>query len=242
MLQKDIDRVYNIAKTSYERAKSSLTLIHKSFNEGAESAISDVIPGYESCRLDFGNYIEDNFAVLFVDMRSSTARALKIGAEQTFLTMHVYIPALLEVVRIYNGNVIDIMGDGIMVFFGGSKQMDKNITKAEAIKNAAYCSLDMMKIREKVINEILREEKIEWPTIDIGIGVTYGKVVITKIGINEVFDVKAYGNCVNKASKYSDGSNRIHVSKEIYSAWPSKKGGKLTFSKAPNGEGFIVNN
>lgn len=49
-------------------------------------------------------------------MRSSTKRAIKIGPEQTFLTMHVYIPALLEVVKIYNGNVIDIMGDGIMVF------------------------------------------------------------------------------------------------------------------------------
>lgn len=242
MLQKDIDRVYNVAKESYNRAKESLRIVHKSMNESFNSAISDVVPGYEANRLNFGNYTKDNFAVLFVDMRSSTKRAIKIGPEQTFLTMHVYIPALLEVVKIYNGNVIDIMGDGIMVFFGGSKQRYNTMTKAEAIQNVAYCSLGMMTIREKVINKILNEENIQWANIDIGIGITYGDVVVTKIGVKEIFDVKAFGNCINKASKYSDGCNQIHISDEIHREWPTGKDGTLTFFKAPNGDGYIVNN
>ena len=38
--------------------------------------------------LEFGSYDKDNFAVLFVDMRNSTTRAQRLGAEKTFLSMH----------------------------------------------------------------------------------------------------------------------------------------------------------
>lgn len=39
-----------------------------------------------------------------------------MGDKQPFLTMHVYFPALLEVVKYHQGLVIDMMGDG---FVGG---------------------------------------------------------------------------------------------------------------------------
>lgn len=38
--------------------------------------------------LEFGSYDKDNFAVLFVDMRNSTTRAQRLGAEKTFLSTH----------------------------------------------------------------------------------------------------------------------------------------------------------
>jgi class 3 adenylate cyclase len=154
--------------------------------------------------------------------------------------MHIYIPALLEVVKLYHGNVIDIMGDGIMVIFGGRKQQENELCKAETIRNAGRCSLAMMDVREKVINRILTEENISSWSIDIGIGVTYGDVIVTKIGIpEEVYDVKIFGDCVNTASKYSKGQNCIHVSKAIRDGWPSSKGGKLKFVEARGG-GYII--
>lgn len=72
--------------------------------------------GYKADYLEFGSYAKDNFAVLFVDMRNSTKRAETLGEEKTFLSMHAYIPALLQVIEHYDGKVVDIMGDGIMVF------------------------------------------------------------------------------------------------------------------------------
>ena len=73
-----------------------------------------------------GSYDKENYAVLFVDMRRSTQRAQTVGAEKTFLTMHVFLTALLEVVKHYNGKVIDIMGDGLMVFWGGQAAREEN--------------------------------------------------------------------------------------------------------------------
>lgn len=68
----------------YQKAKDELALFEKRSSVFAHSALSDVIPNYKSELLEFGAYIEDNFAVLFVDMRNSTKRCEIIGAEKTF--------------------------------------------------------------------------------------------------------------------------------------------------------------
>lgn len=82
---------------------------------------------------------------------------------------------------------------------------------------------------------------MKWPDISIGIGVTYGDVIVTKIGINDVYDVKAFGDCVNKASKYSGGDNKIHVSNTIRDKWPKGKDGTLKFIKSRSDDGYYVN-
>lgn len=228
----DIQKIYEETKKHFKKAYESLNM-RKAFNE-EYTAISDIIPGYNACDLEFGSFDKDNFAVLFVDMRNSTVRAKKIGAEKTFLTMHAYIPALLMVVKHYEGEVIDIMGDGIMVFWGGKKL---NITKAEAVKRAGLCGRDILKVRVDVINRILLENKIEWE-IDLGVGVAYGDVIVTKIGINEFYDVKAFGDCVNLASKYSDNCNEVKVSKQVKNLWPTGKNGRISFKQ--NGDGYIL--
>ncbi len=232
----NVDEVYLKTKEHYNQAKKTLQEIKHSFLFEHADAISDTIPGYQADYLEFGSYDKDNFAVLFVDMRSSTKRAQTIGPEKTFLTMHAYIPALLEVIKFYNGKVVDIMGDGIMAFFGGKKS---NIAKVMAVKKAGLCGKDMLRVVDKVVNKILYEEEIQW-SIDIGVGVDYGNVIVTKIGIQEFYDVKAFGDCVNKASKYSNGCNQVKVSKQVKEIWPSSEGGKMKFIPSDGGDCYIL--
>ena len=68
----------------YQKAEAELALYEERRSVFAHSALSDVIPNYKSDLLDFGAYIEDNFAVLFIDMRDSTNRCEKIGAKNLF--------------------------------------------------------------------------------------------------------------------------------------------------------------
>ena len=151
----DVDEIYKSTWEHYQKAKSNV--IKKDFVlEHRADAISDIIPGFEADKLEFGSYDKENFAVLFVDMRDSTLRAQNVGAEKTFLTMHVYLTALLEVIKFYHGKVIDIMGDGIMAFWGGrAAREEENMVKAIAVKKAGLCGRDMLAVREKVINEII---------------------------------------------------------------------------------------
>ena len=231
----DLQRIEELVRARFNLAKVNLYKVAKSFALN-ESAISDTIPGYSARTLNFGSYDEDRFAVLFVDMRRSTSRAEKMGPKKTFLSMHAFIPALLAVVEDYDGYVIDIMGDGLMVFFGGKSS---GITNAKASQNAGLCGLDMIKVVDGVVNKILVENDI-LDKIAIGVGCDFGDVIVTKIGTDGTYDTKAYGNCINKASKFADeaGAGFVKVSKEINNYWPTSKGGKIGFTK--QGEGFLI--
>jgi len=233
----DINAIYKSTLEHYQQAKKSL--VEKRMFEHYDSAISDVIPGFEADKLEFGSYDKENYAVLFVDMRRSTKRAQDVGAEKTFLTMHIFLTALLEVVKHYHGKVIDIMGDGLMVFWGGRKARDEdNMVKTEAVRNAGRCGLAMLKIRTEVINKIITDEKLG-NEISIGVGITFDSVVVTKIGILDSYDVKAFGDCINIASKYSKYNNRMKVSKKVKEIWPSSKTGKLRFVADQSGGYFV---
>lgn len=236
----DVDLIYKKTMDHYQRAKNNL-IEKRAFFEHCDSAISDVIPGFDADKLEFGSYDKENFAVLFVDMRNSTKRAQKVGAEKTFLTMHVFLTALLEVVKHYNGKVIDIMGDGLMVFWGGrAAREEDNMVKSFAVKNAGLCGRDMVKIRESVINRIIEDENLGSP-ISIGVGVTFDSVIVTKIGVEESYDVKAFGDCINVASHYAnEANNKVKVSKKVKNEWPSSKGGKIQFTLSGNDGAYYL--
>lgn len=234
----NVELIYKKTLEHYEKANQKL-LEKRTFFEHAETAISDVIPGFDADKLEFCSYDKENFAVLFVDMRNSTKRAQDVGAEKTFLTMHVFLTALLEIVKCYNGKVIDIMGDGIMVFWGGREaRAEENMIKTEAVRNAGKCGRSMLKIRNEVINKIIKEKGLG-NEISFGVGVTFDSVVVTKIGIPNSYDVKAFGDCINVASKYSKLYNQMKVSKKVKEIWPSSKNGTLRFVADKDG-GYIV--
>lgn len=179
----DIEAIYQTTLEHYKKAHSNLMVAMEKSMEHSFSAISDVIPGFEADKLEFGSYAKENYAVLFVDMRDSTTRAQEVGAEKTFLTMHVFLTALLEVIKYYHGKVIDIMGDGLMVFWGGEEARRKDgMTKIEAVKHAGRCGRAMLTVCTDVINRIVEEKELG-KKINIGVGIAFDSVVVTKIGI-----------------------------------------------------------
>lgn len=236
----DVDKIYTTTWEHYLKAKNSIPE-QRMFIEHKANAISDAIPGFNANQLEFGSYDKENYAVLFVDMRHSTLRAKCVGAEKTFLTMHVYLTALLEVIRYHHGKVIDIMGDGIMAFWGGRVALEKeNMTKEIAVQKAGICGRDMLVIREKVINKIVESEHLG-PELNIGIGVTFDSVIVTKIGIADSYDVKAFGDCINIASKYSSKViNKVKVSKKVKILWPSSVKGKICFSRIEGEDAYYL--
>lgn len=236
----DIDKVYKNTYEHYQKAKHNIIGLREAFEHRAD-AISDVIPGFEAEKLEFGSYDRENYAVLFVDMRRSTQRAQQVGAEKTFLTMHVFLPALLEVVKYYHGKVIDIMGNGLMVFWGGQAAREEdNMVKTFAIQNAGLCGRDMLIVRENVINRIIRDERLG-PEISIGVGVTFDSVIVSKIGIADFYDVKAFGDCVNIASHYANEvENKVKVSKKVRNEWLSSKDGKIRFTSIGTGDAYYL--
>ena len=93
---------------------------------------------------------------------------------------------------------------------------------------------------EKVINEIIQQEDLGNP-ISIGVGVTFDSVIVTKIGIPGSYDVKAFGDCINTASKYSSSvTNQVKVSKKVREEWPKGPNGSIHFTPSTGGDGYIL--
>jgi hypothetical protein len=67
---------------------------------------------------------------------------------------------------------------------------------------------------------------------------------VTPIGHTEFRQVKAFGYCVFLATKLSKGTNEIVCDPWLKQAWPTKKGGRLSFKKQKYGEydGYLINN
>lgn len=209
-------KLYYEIKKNVDNAKSNFNLTkHASINEGA---MTDLVPGFSADILKDADYKTAQFSVLFVDMRNSTNRAQQVGDRGTFITMHAYLPTMINVATKYKGTVFDITGDGLMVLWNQSKE--------SGIRDVVDCSLMMLEACQKVTNKILKEENID--SINIGIGIDCGEVIVTKIGYRDIFDVKVFGNCINHAAHMSDAVNAVKCSERI--KYACEKNNDIVFS------------
>lgn len=234
MLDKNrINEIYDEVRKQFDVACKNLSNLKKRMAMFEGAALSDAIPGWNEMKLDFGAYKEDEFAALFVDMRDSTKRAEYIGAENTFLTMYAYLPAMIIGVHDAKGKIVDIAGDGIMALWRKSDKTEhENVAQA-----AGICGENLMQIKDEVTNKILKETNL--PPINIGVGVDYGKVVVTKIGWKDsVYDVKAFGSCINNASHLSKGVDEVRIGEDAANIWPSSVHGRINF--ICNHEGYYT--
>lgn len=233
----NLDDVKKETLVYYKAARKNLGLINKAILEHSQ-AISDVVPGYKAKELKFGSYDQDNFSVLFVDIRNSTERAQALGPDKTYLAYHAFFPALAYIVEHYNGHIIDFMGDGIMAVFGGKHS---GVAHTVAAQNAGLCGIDIQKAIDYVVNPIIKEDEIKF-LFNCGVGIDHGKVIVTKIGNDTFYDVKAFGDCINKASKLSKGkAGTVLVTTKIKDLWPSSKNGLIHFQQIGVQDGYLLN-
>lgn len=163
-------------------------------------------------------------AILFIDIRKSTDLTENSKAKNMVKIYRAFMRMCVECVRKNGGVTRNFLGDRIMAVFMDSKTKDQKITKA--IDKALNCAISMATAIDFSLNKHLRNN-INNKTIDCGIGIDYGKVLLTKVGMygvesneekeNEV-DCVWVGNVTNHASKFSDlaKGGEIFISENAY--------------------------
>lgn len=192
------------------------------------SYIGDV-PAYQVLKCGYG--IAAHSAILSVDLRQSSRRAVTHGPKNTYLTMHTYLPTMAEVVASAEGLIVGLRGDGLIAAFGVTEKAHRDAKWPDgpnATKQATHCGKAMIEATEEIINPLLEAEDIP-AGLQIGVGIAVGEVVITRIGLRPANEVTAYGAPVNQACKFSDGTNRVRLSKGAYDIFPTTKGGRIRF-------------
>jgi adenylate cyclase len=111
--------------------------------------------------------------------------------EVVYLLNH-YFDAMIEVVFNHNGTLDKIIGDELMVVYGVPL---KNENDAQVAVNSAIAMFEAL----KKFN--LEMESQNFPALEIGIGINYGKVVCGNIGSERQMNYTVIGDHVNLAAR-----------------------------------------
>ena len=149
--------------------------------------------------------------ILMSDLRGFTAVAERLDAQEVMRFLNRYLEGMVNVILSYQGTIIEILGDGILVLFGAPMSRDDDPERAVA------CAVSMQLQMEEV-NALLRKEKL--PEIEMGIGIHTGDVVVGNIGSEQRTKYGVVGSAVNltgRLESYTIGS-QILISPSTYAA------------------------
>jgi len=136
---------------------------------------------------------EQHVTVMFVDIRSFTARTENLKPHEAVSFLNRFLHAMVQVVEIEHGGMINkFLGDGFMALFGVDSDQRDHADKALAAGH------DLQRRLERLNSDLTRRG--EQP-IQIGIGINSGRVIVGSIGSPERMEFTVIGSTVNIASR-----------------------------------------
>lgn len=180
------------------------------------------------------NDLEDNnstyviqAAILFIDIRKSTYLTENSQAKSMVKVYRSFMRMAVDCVRKNGGVTRQFLGDRILGVFMDTTDQQSNVQEKAADK-AVNCARSLQTVIDYSLNKHLKNN-VSGKVIECGIGIDYGKVLVTKVGMygveadeskqNETDCVWA-GSVTNHASKYSDlaRGGEIFISDNVYKA------------------------
>lgn len=141
---------------------------------------------------------EKRLTVLFSDIRGFTTVSETLKPQVLVKLMNDYLTPMTDIILKNGGTIDKYMGDAIMAFWGAPIwQEDHQI-------RACRTALDMLKILDELK---MIWEKAGIPKLDIGVGISTGRVTVGNMGSSTRFDYTVIGDTVNLGSRL-EGLNK----------------------------------
>lgn len=138
--------------------------------------------------------------VLYIDIRKSTELNLKHKPITLTKLYGAFMRSMVKAAQYYDGKVRNIIGDRVMVVFD----------EKDCFKNAVNTSILLNSIAKYILNKYFKNNEIT-----CGIGIDYGRMLVSKGGIVKNGDDNApykslvwLGRPANVASKLTDLANK----------------------------------
>lgn len=212
-----------LTKSDFDRLDSRIKSITEQNVEQIEIN-SDLPPTVEQ--------LEDNNktysimgAILFIDIRKSTYLTENSQAKSMVKIYRSFMRMAVDCVRKNGGVTRQFLGDRIMGVFIDSVDGEGNISE-RAVDKAINAARSLQTVIDFSLNKHLKSN-VNGKVIECGIGIDYGKVLVTWVGMygvesNENKEDEQgcvwVGNTTNYASKYSDiaSGGEIFISENVY--------------------------
>lgn len=164
-------------------------------------------------------------AILFIDIRKSTYLTENSQAKSMVKIYRAFMRMAVDCVRKNGGVTRQFLGDRIMGVFIDTKDENDEVTE-KAVDKAINAARSLQTVIDYSLNKHLKNN-VNGKIIDCGIGIDYGRVLVTKVGMYGVesdatkedeVDCVWVGNTTNHASKYSDlaSGGEIFISDSLY--------------------------
>jgi len=201
----------DFAVTVPERGVREVVHLAQSFNQLGRQLI-DYMEKRDFIRDTFGRYVTQEVVkklleskealelggetrevtIIMSDLRGFTAIIADMHPEQVILFLNRYLGKMIEILLDNRAVIDEILGDGILAFFGAPEPMADHPARAVA------CALQM----QAAMDDINADNAADGlPHLEMGIGVNTGQVVVGNIGSERRTKYSVVGSHVNFASR-----------------------------------------
>lgn len=165
-----------------------------------------------------------NTSVLFADIRASSVFADEHRKETTAKVINAFLNCATRIIKYNDGEIRSFNGDSILAIFEPTPQ---------SCENAVLASFNLMWAVNTLLRPAIRRKRYS-STFDIGIGISSGDILCTKVGIRgeDNHDLIWPSTCTNLAAKmgnYAKRPSNIIICKNSWINLPPK----LKFNKKP---------
>lgn len=177
------------------------------------------------------------YVALVLDIRDSTEHLDEpvrgcSGIRRLYLETSALLPATGVLVGYDSGKVAEYVGDGLIALFSVAEA-----PTAKSLSKIHQRAEDILELNEKIVGPELRR-RYHFPFLRVGVGLAFGHVMVTAIGLPGDERALAYGKPIYQASHLSKGENQIVVAPSLRTVWPKGEGGKVQFTEVTVRDSF----
>lgn len=179
-------------KLSYENKADQAMHLNQNFQKFVPRQFVEHIYKQGSS-LELGHADEDNVAIMFCDIRGFTGLSEKMSPQELMNFLNSYFLRMNAPIHDNKGFIDKFIGDAIMALFDSPDGSDCD--KAQDAIRAA------IGLRRALFLYNKHREKSGYGSVNIGIGIHFGPVIIGTVGSDDRMDTTVIGDSVNIAQR-----------------------------------------
>lgn len=160
-----------VARKARSRAEKDREFVRQTFGRYlTEQVVQQLLDSPDGLKLGGKR---EFVTIMMTDLRGFTSMCGSMEPEGVVKLLNHYLEAMTRIIARYGGTIDEFIGDAILVVFGAPLPL------AQTEARAVACAIEMLNAMP-AINAWNVEQKL--PTVDMGIGVHSGEVVLGNIG------------------------------------------------------------